>query len=119
MDASGVSFATEDTPPAGVPVVQLQLSQAAQDEGSVLAQPALVKGAITVAAGLPAEVAKQGPSLLVRSYDDIEIGLPNGVTIRWGSPDRTDRKAVVLRALMKQSGKVYDVTAPDAPAISG
>ncbi|MDH6139148.1 MULTISPECIES: cell division protein FtsQ/DivIB [Kitasatospora] len=118
MDASGVSFATADTPPAGVPVVQLQLSQPAQDAAAVLPQAELVQGAVKVAAGLPAEVAKQGPSLLVRSYDDIEIGLPSGVTIRWGSPEQIDRKAVVLRALLKQSAKVYDVTAPDAPAIS-
>ncbi|MCC9312101.1 FtsQ-type POTRA domain-containing protein [Kitasatospora sp. RB6PN24] len=118
MDSSGVSFATADTPPAGVPVVQLQLSRAAQDAAAVLPEAELVRGAVRVAAGLPAEVAKQGPSLLVRSYDDIEIGLSNGVTIRWGSPDQTDRKAVVLQALMKQSAKVYDVTAPDAPAIS-
>ncbi|GAA1968659.1 cell division protein FtsQ/DivIB [Kitasatospora viridis] len=119
MDASGVSFATEATPPPGVPVVEVQLSQAAQDAAAALPESVLVQGAVQVAAGLPAEVAKQGPSMLVRSYDDIEVRLPNGVTVRWGSPERTDRKATVLRALLKRSAKVYDVTAPDAPAISG
>ncbi|MFE9421828.1 cell division protein FtsQ/DivIB [Kitasatospora sp. NPDC006697] len=119
MDASGVSFATDSTPPRGVPVVELQLSQPAQDAAQVLPEAALVQGAVKVAAGLPADVASQAPSMLVRSYDDIEVRLPSGVTVRWGSPERTDRKSVVLRALMKQSAKVYDVTAPDAPAISG
>lgn len=36
-----------------------------------------------------------------------------------GSPERTDRKASVLIALLKQKAANYDVSAPDAPAISG
>lgn len=84
MDASGVSFATEPTPPPGVPVVELQLSQPAQDAISAIPQSALVQGAVRVAAGLPAEVAKLAPSLLVRSYDDIELRLAGGTTVRWG-----------------------------------
>ncbi|MFE0464964.1 cell division protein FtsQ/DivIB, partial [Kitasatospora sp. NPDC058965] len=119
MDASGVSFATEATPPPGVPVVELQLSQPAQDAAAVLPQDELVRGAVQVAAGLPPEVAQQAPGLLVRSYDDIELHLANGATVRWGSPERTDRKATVLRALLKQQARTYDVSAPEAPAISG
>lgn len=88
MDVTGVSFATEPTPPPGVPVVQLQLSRPAQDAISVIPQSALVQGAVTVAAGLPTEVAKQAPSLLVRSYDDIELRLAGGATVRWGARSR-------------------------------
>jgi cell division protein FtsQ len=119
VDAGGVSFATEAAPPPGVPVVELQLSQPAQDAAAVLPQAELVRGAVRVAAGLPPEVAKQAPALLVRSYDDIELRLAAGATVRWGSPERTERKAVVLRALLKQQARTYDVSAPDAPAISG
>ncbi|MGF1430099.1 cell division protein FtsQ/DivIB [Kitasatospora sp. LaBMicrA B282] len=119
MDASGVSFATDPTPPAGIPVVELQLSQPAQDALPALPQSALVAAAVRVAASLPPEVAKQAPSLLVRSYDDIELRLAAGATVRWGSSDQTDRKATVLRALLRQKAAVYDVSAPDAPAISG
>lgn len=36
-----------------------------------------------------------------------------------GSPDRGQRKATVLLALLKQKAATYDVSAPDAPAISG
>ncbi|WP_051970552.1 cell division protein FtsQ/DivIB [Kitasatospora azatica] len=119
VDADGVSFATESAPPPGVPVVELQLSQPAQDATAALPQVELVRGAVRVAAGLPAEVANQAPALLVRSYDDIELRLAGGATVRWGSPERTERKATVLRALLKQAARTYDVTAPDAPAISG
>ncbi|MFF7631784.1 cell division protein FtsQ/DivIB [Kitasatospora sp. NPDC008050] len=118
MDASGVSFATEPTPPPGVPVVELQLSQPAQDAAGVFPTSRLVQGAVRVATVLPPDVAKQSPALLVRSYDDIELRLPGGATVRWGSPDRGQRKATVLLALMKQKAGTYDVSAPDAPAIS-
>ncbi|GAA1242354.1 cell division protein FtsQ [Kitasatospora nipponensis] len=119
VDAGGVSFATQPAPPAGVPVVELQLSQAAQDATGVLPQAALIQGAVQVAAALPPEVAKQAGSLQVRSYDDIELHLTGGATVRWGSAERTERKAKVLLALMRQKASAYDVSAPDAPAISG
>jgi cell division protein FtsQ len=119
MDAGGVSFATEATAPPGVPVVELQLSQPAQDASAVLPQAELVRGAVRVAAGLPPELAQRSPGLLVRSYDDIELRLADGTTVRWGSPERTERKAAVLKALLKQQARTYDVSAPEAPAVSG
>ncbi|CAM5628719.1 FtsQ-type POTRA domain-containing protein [Streptomyces viridifaciens] len=119
VDAAGVSFATEATPPQGVPVVELRLSQPAKDVDGVISRAQLVQGAVAVAAGLPPEIAKRAGSLLVHSYDDIELQLSGGATVRWGSPEQTDRKARVLLALMKQKGTVFDVTAPEAPAVSG
>ncbi|MFI2610037.1 cell division protein FtsQ/DivIB [Kitasatospora sp. NPDC018619] len=119
VDAGGVSFATEPTPPEGVPVVELRLSQQANDVDGVISRAQLVQGAVTVAAGLPPEVAKRAGSVLVHSYDDIQLQLSGGVTVRWGSPEQTDRKARVLVALMNQKGTNFDVTAPEAPAVSG
>ncbi|MFF2543224.1 cell division protein FtsQ/DivIB [Kitasatospora sp. NPDC058063] len=119
VDAGGVSFATEPAPPEGVPVVELRLSQQANDVDGVISRPQLVQGAVAVAAGLPPEVAKRAGSVLVHSYDDIELQLSGGATVRWGSPEQIDRKARVLVALMKQKGTNFDVTAPEAPAVSG
>ncbi|MFJ9697891.1 cell division protein FtsQ/DivIB [Kitasatospora sp. NPDC101183] len=119
VDASGVSFATDAAPPAGVPVVELRLSQPALDVESVISRPQLVRGAVAVAAGLPPDLAKRAGSVLVHSYDDIELQLSGGATVRWGSPDQIDRKARVLVALMNQKGTNYDVSAPEAPAVSG
>ncbi|MFD7454755.1 cell division protein FtsQ/DivIB [Kitasatospora sp. NPDC059827] len=119
VDAAGVSFATEAAPPAGVPVVELRLSQPAKDVDGVISRGQLVQGAVAVAAGLPPEIAKRAGSVLVHSYDDIELQLSGGATVRWGSPEQTDRKARVLLALMKQKGTNFDVTAPEAPAVSG
>lgn len=119
VDAGGVSFATEPAPPEGLPVVELRLSQQANDADGVISRSQLVQGAVAVAAGLPPEVAKRAGSVLVHSYDDIELQLSGGATVRWGSPEQTDRKARVLVALMKQKGTNFDVTAPEAPAVSG
>ncbi|MEU8517496.1 FtsQ-type POTRA domain-containing protein [Kitasatospora sp. NPDC048722] len=119
VDAGGVSFATEATPPAGVPVVELRLSQQAKDADGVISRAQLVQGAVAVAAGLPSDVARRAGALLVHSYDDIELQLSGGATVRWGSPEQNDRKARVLVALLAQKGTNYDVSAPDAPAVSG
>lgn len=119
VDAGGVSFATEDTPPGGVPVVELRLGQPATDAAEVITRAQLVQAAVTVAAGLPAEVAKRAGAVLVHSYDDIRLQLDGGATVRWGSAEKTDRKAVVLMALLHQKGTNFDVSAPEAPAVSG
>ncbi|GAA2741536.1 MULTISPECIES: cell division protein FtsQ/DivIB [Kitasatospora] len=119
VDAGGVEFATEEKPPDGVPVVELQLGQPANDALPVFDRALLVRSAVTVAAGLPPDVAKQAGSLKVLSYDDIRLQLANGATIRWGSAERTDRKARVLTALLGRKAANYDVSAPDAPAVSG
>ncbi|MFD9125212.1 cell division protein FtsQ/DivIB [Kitasatospora sp. NPDC059571] len=119
VDAGGFTFATEAAAPAGVPVVDLQLGQQANDALAVFDRTALVQAAITVAAGLPPEVAKRAGAVQVHSWDDVRVQLSGGVTVRWGSPERTARKAVVLTALMGRKAANYDVSAPDAPAVSG
>ncbi|MFE6865174.1 cell division protein FtsQ/DivIB [Kitasatospora sp. NPDC057692] len=119
VDAGGVSFATEPAAPEGVPVVELKLSQQALDVESVIGRPQLVQGAVAVAAGLPADVRQKAGAVLVHSYDDIQLQLGGGVTVRWGSPEQIDRKARVLVALLTQKGTNFDVSAPDSPAVSG
>ncbi|AUG76727.1 Cell division protein FtsQ [Kitasatospora sp. MMS16-BH015] len=118
VDAEGVSFATESAPPAGVPVVELALSQQTNQSLGVIPRPTLVRAAVTVAAGLPEAVAKRAGAVRVYSYDDIELQLSDGVLVRWGSAERTDRKAKVLTALLGQKATNYDVSAPEAPAVS-
>lgn len=119
VDSTGFGFATEDAPPAGVPVVELALSQQANDALAVFGKPELVRAAVTVAAGLPPEVAKLAGAVVVHSYDDIQLQLADGAVVRWGSAERTPRKALVLAALLPRKSKIYDVSAPDAPGIGG
>lgn len=117
VDATGFGFAVEDEPPVGVPVVELALSQQANDALAVFGRPELVRAAVTVAASLPPEVAEQAGVVLVHSYDDIQLQLTDGVVVRWGSAERTERKAQVLTLLLPRKAKIYDVSAPEAPGI--
>lgn len=47
----------------------------------------------------------------------VTLRLAGGKQVRWGSPERSQRKAAVLGVLMSQKGSVYDVSAPDLPTI--
>lgn len=71
--------------------------------------------ALIVARALPAQVKAKLARIEFRSQDDIVIATTSGRTIRWGSADDSDRKAVVLAALLGRKAKVYDVRTPDLP----
>ncbi|MEZ0095984.1 FtsQ-type POTRA domain-containing protein [Streptacidiphilus sp. EB129] len=118
VDADGVRFATGGSAPAGVPVVELSLSAAGKAALSAFPEQVLVASAVEVAKALPPSVAAQTRSVVVHSYDDLELQLGGGAQVLWGSPERSARKAVVLVALLKQQGTTYDVSAPDDPALT-
>jgi cell division protein FtsQ len=119
VDATGVRFATARSVPAGVPVVELELSAAGKSALADFPEAALIDGAVRIATSLPPAIAGRTTDVVVHSYDDMELQLAGGATVLWGSPERDPRKAVVLAALLKQSAAVYNVTAPDDPALSG
>jgi cell division protein FtsQ len=68
-------------------------------------------------AALPETVRARLATVRAESADSIELDLTDGVVVVWGSAEQNDRKAEVLVALMKQPGRVYIVSAPEAPAI--
>jgi cell division protein FtsQ len=117
VDAAGVRFATGRQAPNGVPVVELSLSAAGRGALAVFPEQALVAAAVDVAKALPVGVSKQTRSVVVHSYDDLELQLADGSKVLWGSSEQDQRKAVVLTALLRQKGTSYDVSAPDEPAV--
>ena len=74
-------------------------------------------GVLAVLDELPATVRDRMATVRAETPDSIELDLADGVVIVWGSAEQSPRKAQVLLALMKQPGRVYIVSAPDAPAI--
>ena len=117
VDVTGTAFATGPTAPAGVPVVQLALSAAGKAALGSFPEPVLVRSAVDVAKALPAAVARRTSSVVVHSYDDLELQLTDGSRVLWGSTERDSRKAVVLNALLRQKATSYDVSAPDDPSV--
>jgi cell division protein FtsQ len=118
VDADGLRFATVDTAPRGVPLVELTPVQGASYRHFGTKQ--LLKSAVEVAEDLPDAVRRQALVIRVRSYDGIAIRLTGGRTVVWGSAENGEEKAVALTALMKaaKGADHFDVSAPTSPAAS-
>ncbi|WP_066888156.1 cell division protein FtsQ/DivIB [Carbonactinospora thermoautotrophica] len=108
VDRAGVRFGEVSTVPPGVPVIQAAAGQ--QDA-------AALRGALDILAALPPSILRQVRSVRANTPDDVVLRLSGDVTVRWGSAERSADKATVLAALLRQKGTVYDVSAPDAPAV--
>lgn len=105
-DHEGVAYLETIAPPDGVP-------RLATEDADDLA----VQGVLTVLGDLPDPVATRLVTVRAETPDSIELDLTGDVVVVWGSAEEGARKADVLVALMKQPGRVYIVSAPDAPAI--
>ncbi|WP_391858200.1 cell division protein FtsQ/DivIB [Streptomyces silvisoli] len=126
LDAGGVRFAVDSTPPSGVPFVELAGDAASTDQNQspsnrYFGTDRLLHAAAQVAMDLPESVQKQTQAIQVRSFDAISLELTGGRSVLWGSAERGAQKAAALAALMKAQGSAthYDVSAPTAPASSG
>ncbi|MDJ0341079.1 FtsQ-type POTRA domain-containing protein [Streptomyces sp. H10-C2] len=119
VDAEGVRFATVDTSPAGVPLVELTPDQSP----SLLhfGTKNLLRAAVEVSSSLPDSVRRDARVIRMRSYDSVTVELSGGRTVVWGSAEHGSEKAAVLTALMKAAKNAgrFDVSAPSAPAASG
>jgi cell division protein FtsQ len=105
VDSSGVAFDTVRKRPKGLPLVTAPVAAG---------EPAF-RAALTVLTSVPASVRRQLLEVRAASPEQVTLRLTRGRTVVWGSPERGDRKATVLTALMSRQARVYDVSAPDAP----
>jgi cell division protein FtsQ len=105
-DHEGVKYLDAVAAPDGVP----KLTTEDPDD-------LVVQGVIEMLGALPDAVRARLVSVRAETLDSIELDLTGDVVVVWGSADQSARKAQVLVALMKQPGRVYIVSAPDAPAI--
>ena len=76
--------------------------------------PALAE-AMAVLAALPRDLSRRVVSVSAGTRDDVALTLRSGDLVRWGSAERGDVKAEVLRALLTRKADVYDVSAPELP----
>lgn len=115
VDRDGVEVATATRAPAGLPVVQVDLTKAA---------PGSLGAVLDVLAGLPPTLRRQVRAIGAATPDGVWLELTDGSRVRWGAAVDTGRKAVVLARLRTVpgadgGGTRYDVSAPDAPAVAG
>jgi cell division protein FtsQ len=100
VDATGVVFEAVGST-RGLPRVSA--------EGPALAE------AMAVLASLPRDLARKVVSVSASTRDDVDLTLRSGDIVRWGSAERGEFKAEVLRALLTRKADVYDVSAPELP----
>jgi cell division protein FtsQ len=117
VDVDGVEVATAAKAPPGLPVVQVDLAKAG---------PGSLPAVLEVLKGLPPSLSTQVSAIGAGSPDSVWLTLVDGSRVLWGSSADTPNKAVVLSRLRvaaqlagaRGRGRQYDVSAPDAPAVS-
>lgn len=107
LDDEGVLFRTYPSVPSRLPVVRVSTGTRAE----ALAEAAKVVDA------LPGNLAAKVDHVSVETVDSISLAMRNGRSIFWGSAAESDEKAAVIRVLLKQDARVYDVSVPGQPTI--
>lgn len=109
-DAAGVKIGTTDSPPVGVPV----------GSGGVLdVSSEAFRATATILRDIPASLREQVGGAAASSGQDVTLTLLNGVKVVWGEDTDTQRKAVVLAAMIKALADTpveeIDVSSNEAP----
>lgn len=109
VDSEGVAFDAVAVRPRGVPLLRTDVASRSR--------PATLRAALRVLSDVPATVSPRVRQVSARTVDHVVLRLAGGARVVWGSPEAGARKARVLAALVRRPARVYDVSAPDAPAI--
>jgi cell division protein FtsQ len=111
VDVSGVVFGSAAAPTAGLPVIQVQ--------GGAAVKAAVVPGALAALGALPAAIEHRVTGISASSAYSITLQLSGGATVNWGGGADAAAKAADLAALLRlHQAARYDVSAPEAPAMS-
>ena len=105
LDAEGVVFTEYKKPPPGLPRISSTSSTS----------PDALREAATVVSALPKELAAMVDHVEVLTVDQITLVLKDQRVVLWGSADDSALKADVLLKLLRQPGRVYDVSVPGQP----
>ncbi|MBO3084318.1 cell division protein FtsQ/DivIB [Cellulomonas sp. zg-ZUI188] len=108
LDMDGVQVGRVDTPPEGLPVVDVPVGDK-RTLGAVL----------SVLQQLPADLLAQVGAVSAQTQDTVTMRLRDDVQVDWGSASETPLKVAVLAALRASSAAagatVIDVSAPRLP----
>lgn len=108
VDVDGVVIATAASVPSGL----VRLTVVPDRPGA--------RSALRVWSEMPPDIRGRVLSIGSRrddSVDSVLVQLRGGATVLWGSAESSARKARVLRALLAQDARHYDVSAPDLPTV--
>ncbi len=106
LDETGARFGSLTVAPRGMPLV-------------VSSDQLSTQAALDVVGALPKALRDTTATVTAKTRDDVVLTLADGVRVRWGSAEQSDRKAEVLAALLRVKAASYDVSAPDLPTSRG
>ena len=108
LDPAAVLVGAAEQPPKGVPVAKGRVTDPST--------PAFTAAA-RIVRDLPEDIRKKLVRVSANSAQDVAFVLADGKRVVWGEAGETQRKAVVLRAMLKsiKSARIIDVSAPDTP----
>ena len=110
VDGGGVVFGQVSGVTKGLPVITVSAPAAADQ---------VVPGALAALRALPASVDARISAITASDPYAITLRFTDGATVNWGGGDDAVDKARDLVALLRiRGGRHYDVSAPDAPAMS-
>jgi cell division protein FtsQ len=106
-DSTGTTYAVVSSAPAGLPLV-----------GANATDPAAVQAVVQVLAALPAKLRSQVSSATAKDPQAVILAIGR-VSVIWGGPEQTPRKAEVLQALRRDNPTVkrFDLSAPQSPSV--
>ncbi|MPY97157.1 MAG: FtsQ-type POTRA domain-containing protein [Actinophytocola sp.] len=110
VDREGVPFHRASARPKKLP--ELHVDTVATDDPAA-------RAATAVLTGIPDQLAGRVATVTAESPVDVELRLRGGKVVQWGDAEQIDRKSGVLAALLTRPGKVYDVSSPELPTVSG
>lgn len=108
LDAGGHPFRTVTTRPAGLPLVRV--AKAKPGDPATLA-------ALTVASALTPSLRELSAVVVALTPQRVEVRLTDKRVVFWGNAADSSRKATIATALLEESGKRIDVSAPDVVTV--
>lgn len=109
LDGGGTSFDVVQEPPSKLPELRVR---------NVSAQDPATKSAMVAVRAIPPDLRARTKSVTATGPRDVRLRLKDGRTVEWGGPKQAARKAAIVPILLRQPGKVYDVTSPDLPTVA-
>jgi cell division protein FtsQ len=128
VDVDGVVVDLAMLPPPNLPLVEVEVGTPGSAEASdpsanpatsPLPGAAALRACLAVLEGMPAGLRAQVHQIGADGPESVWLVLNDRSRVQWGGAERTPLKAQVLQALRRQRAARYDVSAPDAPAVSG
>jgi cell division protein FtsQ len=109
VDSTGVDFAITPQAPTGLPSVEVP---------SLGPNDPATRAVVEVLGQIPQQLRDRVVGLSAKSAGSVQLNLVDGRVAKWGNAADSERKSMVLAALLTRPGKVYDVSAPDLPTIA-